>query len=59
MKQGDLVWHFDDIKDGVFEPGLVTEVQAVDSIGVYFFDSQTLEVHEEHELTTRPPNESR
>jgi len=60
MKQGDLVWHFDDIRDGVYnEPGLVMSVQAADSISVYFLDCQRFEVHEEYELTTEPPSESR
>ena len=59
MKVSDLVWHVDDISDGVVEPGIVIEAHAADSIGVYFFDSRTFETHEEHELTTRSPDETR
>ena len=48
MKVGDLVWHRDDLKDGVTVPGVVTGRNEYDFILVRFVDR--LEIEESHSL---------
>ncbi len=48
MKVGDLVWHRDDLKDGVTVPGVVTGCNEYDFILVRFVDR--LEIEESHSL---------
>ena len=50
MQVGDLVWHVDDLADGVDTPGLVTFVCG-DDVGVLFADNQHIEPHIKRELT--------
>ena len=52
MKVGDLVWHRDDLKDGVAVPGLVTGRDEYDFVLVRFVDRNIEESHSLDELTT-------
>ena len=51
MKIGDLVWHRDDIKDGIPVPGLVVGRDKYDFIIVRFADLDIVESHDCNELT--------
>ena len=52
MKVGDLVWHIDDLKDGVGVPGLVAGRDEYDFILVRFVDRNIIESHSLDDLTT-------
>ena len=63
MKVGDLVWHVDDLKDGVVVPGLIVEIHLFDSTthlspppeAVVLFGDRTFnEYHTIDELTHHP-----
>ena len=62
MKVGDLVWHVEDLKDGVVVPGLIVEIHLFDSAvdrdppeAVVLFGDRTFnEYHTIDELTHHP-----
>ena len=62
MKVGDLVWHIDDLKDGVVVPGLIVEIRlfsstiddAADEAVVLFGDRTFNEYHTIDDLTHHP-----
>jgi len=62
MKVGDLVWHIDDLKDGVVVPGLIVEIRlfsstiddATDEAVVLFGDRTFNEYHTIDDLTHHP-----
>ena len=62
MQVGDLVWHVDDLKDGVVVPGLIVEIRlfgsaiddATDVAVVLFGDRTFNEYHTIDELTHHP-----
>ncbi len=55
MKVGDLVWHIDDVKDGLNIPGLVMSVRSDhDDVRVRFNDRIFDETHDIDDLTPHP-----
>ena len=53
MKLGDLVWHIDDLKDGVTVPGLIIEAGMTEAT-VFFGDRTWYEYHTIEDLTHHP-----
>ena len=62
MQVGDLIWHIEDLKDGVVVPGLIVEIRLFDSTidpgppeAVVLFGDRTFnEYHTIDELTHHP-----
>ena len=55
MKVGDLVWHVEDLKDGVLVPGLIVETSIHEGEVTVFFGDRTFnEYHTIDELTLDP-----
>ncbi len=52
MKAGDLVWHIDDLKDGLSIPGLVMQHSPDSDVVVRFIDRTFDEYHDINDLTT-------
>ena len=59
MEVGDLVWHVDDISDGMTVPGLVVafDAQYDDYVVVRFTDKDVPEKHPVSELSHNPASE--
>ena len=53
MKVGDLVWHIDDLKDGITVPGLIIDMSMTEAT-VLFGDRTFNEYHTIDELTHHP-----
>ena len=53
MKLGDLVWHIDDLKDGLTVPGLIIEMGMTEAT-VFFGDRTFNEYHTIEDLTQYP-----
>ena len=55
MKVGDLVWHVQDVKDGLNIPGLVMSIcSAQADVHVRFNDRTFDEIHDIDDLTLHP-----
>tara|TARA_Y100000310_G_C20245695_1_gene606705 strand:+ start:398 stop:595 length:198 start_codon:yes stop_codon:yes gene_type:complete len=53
MKVGDLVWHVDDLKEGITVPGLVIDMSMTEAT-VFFGDRTFNEYHTIDDLTQHP-----
>jgi len=53
MKVGDLVWHVDDLKEGITVPGLVIDMSTTEAT-VFFGDRTFNEYHTIDDLTQHP-----
>jgi hypothetical protein len=53
VKVGDLVWHIDDLKDGIAVPGLVIDMSMTEAT-VFFGDRTFNEYHTIDDLTQHP-----
>jgi hypothetical protein len=52
VKVGDLVWHIQDLKDGLRVPGLIMGMQPEGDVVVRFVDRVFDEYHDNDDLTS-------